>query len=323
MNKSMSNQFATTMSLGVVLIAALTACNGTAGPKIWPKTQDIPYTQIEATQIPSGYTALVFYRNADTQPEQTSVNIGLNGQYQASLQGGNYTTIMACAGNSTVSTVITGQKINDLTQDAFEFPLDEQRVYYFEVVLDAVGNAKAVPRSADEALPQLAGKSRQSHTISRVVVDNCQSAPVVAPVVTSTQPKPVVQEPIQPKVTSLYLNALVSFDFASSKVQADDVASLNRYAQDLQKSGKDFNVRILGYTDPVGSTQANYRLAEKRANNVAQVLGHAGLTSHRVEVVSGGETNLIRKDCNKYTSVAMRNQCNYDNRRVEIYATEK
>jgi outer membrane protein OmpA-like peptidoglycan-associated protein len=54
-------------------------------------------------------------------------------------------------------------------------------------------------------------------------------------------------------------------------------------------------VVVVGHTDTMGTSRANYALGIKRANSVREILVRAGLSPATVEVTSHGEADLLVK----------------------------
>jgi len=95
---------------------------------------------------------------------------------------------------------------------------------------------------------------------------------------------------------------------------ATDVSTLTSTQQSAVRSvvSDDLSYRVEGHTDEVGSRNYNRKLAERRAENVSQVLEKAGAKS--VEVKAYGETQPV---CRDHTSA-----CHARNRRVVIRIKE-
>lgn len=73
---------------------------------------------------------------------------------------------------------------------------------------------------------------------------------------------------------------------------------------------KDIRLEISGYTDNIGTAEANASLSEKRANRVRDFLVVQGVEQSRIKVFGKGETNFVAPN----TTAEGRNK----NRRVEI-----
>ena len=81
----------------------------------------------------------------------------------------------------------------------------------------------------------------------------------------------------------------IFFAFGSSKIASKkEQLNIEAYAKAAAEAG--VKLRVVGYTDTIGSEEYNKGLAEARANAVAEILKAAGV---EVEVVPAGETNEL------------------------------
>lgn len=82
----------------------------------------------------------------------------------------------------------------------------------------------------------------------------------------------------------------IFFAFGSSKIASKkEQLNVEAYAKAAAEAGA--KLRVIGYTDTIGSEEYNKGLAEARANAVAEVLKAAGVEN--VEVVAVGETDEL------------------------------
>ena len=80
----------------------------------------------------------------------------------------------------------------------------------------------------------------------------------------------------------------VLFDFGKSNVKAEYFDELNRVADLIIGAGCKLNLKLVGYTDPVGSVAANQKLSQKRAQAVGDYLATRGVCSLPVDVDGEG-----------------------------------
>jgi outer membrane protein OmpA-like peptidoglycan-associated protein len=85
---------------------------------------------------------------------------------------------------------------------------------------------------------------------------------------------------------------LVFFDFNSAQLKRESSPDLNR-AVALMQGAPDMIVTVAGYTDSIGSPQANQKLSESRARSVKEYLVQHGVAENRVQAVGNGELNPI------------------------------
>lgn len=85
-----------------------------------------------------------------------------------------------------------------------------------------------------------------------------------------------------------------NFKFAFGKAELDPEAYpfLDELAAFLKSNG-DFDLKVVGHTDNVGSKNANYTLSLKRAQVVADYLISKGLPASQVEVIGRGDTEPV------------------------------
>ncbi len=79
-------------------------------------------------------------------------------------------------------------------------------------------------------------------------------------------------------------------------------------------------VNVIGYTDPVGSAEANQALSLKRAESVAAVLQKDGIPANIIRTEGRGSQDLVVSDCAERFKSDKNGQdaCNQPNRRVVI-----
>jgi outer membrane protein OmpA-like peptidoglycan-associated protein len=102
----------------------------------------------------------------------------------------------------------------------------------------------------------------------------------------------------------------VLFDFDSAAIKPSFAPSLGKVANVLQQY-PDTNIKVVGYTDSVGSDQYNMGLSQRRAQSVANYLASQGVTSQRLATEGMGKQNPRASNATE----AGRQQ----NRRVEMF----
>lgn len=109
----------------------------------------------------------------------------------------------------------------------------------------------------------------------------------------------------------------VYFDFDKHNIKATEKDKLNILASVLAKHNIK-NVKIVGYTDSIGTSKYNHDLSNKRAIAVKHYLdGKVKLDSSVVDLRGLGEANLV-KDCKEVKAHKEKIKCLAPNRRVEI-----
>lgn len=105
----------------------------------------------------------------------------------------------------------------------------------------------------------------------------------------------------------------VLFEFGRAEIKPNANESINKLATFL-KQHPDRRIMIEGFTDSVGSPDANQMLSERRARAVADALQRAGVDGSRVDVRGYGERYPVASN----TSTSDRAM----NRRVEVYISD-
>lgn len=280
-------------SVGIV---ALTGCQATS-PKVttdgnhvnvnnvdWQRQTANGYQTVTSNQLPNNMSRVVFVRPANNMADQSSANISLDNRYLVSLQGGNYTQTDICSGQGVLSVVPTGAKINDLQANAATFKFAPQQTYYFAVDVDKTTNQPTLTQlNPNNAQTLLAGKSLQTHQVSRIV-NNCAPVVVQQPVVVA----PVVVTTPAPKDIRL----AIQFDTAKSVVKQqykDEIADVARYLNQYPS----LTAVVEGHTDNVGKDSSNQSLSQRRAEAVRQELIADGVNAGRLTAVGYGEARPV------------------------------
>jgi outer membrane protein OmpA-like peptidoglycan-associated protein len=93
----------------------------------------------------------------------------------------------------------------------------------------------------------------------------------------------------------------VYFDTSSSEVTYSNYQRLATVASVL-KANPGYKLRVIGFADSVGATEANYKLGLKRANAVIECLINTfGVDINRMVADSQGENNLLANENQKIT----------------------
>ena len=103
-----------------------------------------------------------------------------------------------------------------------------------------------------------------------------------------------VVEPLPPVTIIETVNGSsysLPFKFASSEVDTNNSQLME--VLDVLLEYPSSKVVLIGHTDSVGSSEANFFLSKKRANNVASYLNSKGIEQSRIEVKGVGENDPI------------------------------
>ncbi len=111
----------------------------------------------------------------------------------------------------------------------------------------------------------------------------------------------------------LKLHARIHFDFDKTDIKKDYLPYLNVIIRYLKRH-PDIKVKIVGYTDSIGSKAYNDKLALARAKSVRDFLVKSGIPASRIEIAGIGKDKYLfnnKTEINRFT-----------NRRVEFFIME-
>lgn len=129
---------------------------------------------------------------------------------------------------------------------------------------------------------------------------------------------PVHRSRPKPEVITLSADALFPFDKGDVKdISPAGRTALSALASKLRASEAGvLAIRVVGYTDNIGSTAYNQDLSERRARAVRQVLVDDGMPATRLSAEGRGEADPV-KNCGD-SPLTERIACLAPNRRVEV-----
>ncbi|WP_457638605.1 OmpA family protein [Persephonella sp.] len=111
----------------------------------------------------------------------------------------------------------------------------------------------------------------------------------------------------------LKLHARIHFDFDKYNIKKDYLPYLNVITRYL-KANDHLKIKIVGYTDSIGSKKYNDRLARKRAEAIKKYLIDHGIAPERIEIIGKGKEDYLfdnNTSLNRFT-----------NRRAEFFVME-
>ncbi|KRG68768.1 OmpA family protein [Pseudoxanthomonas dokdonensis] len=129
-----------------------------------------------------------------------------------------------------------------------------------------------------------------------------------------------VAEVDTPEAFSLSADSLFRFGGGSEadmlpdgRAEVADIAARLNEAQVVR-------VLVVGHTDRIGSSEANQRLSQQRADTVRQILINNGLAADRVLAVGKGEAEPVSEGCQGERATPALVQCLQPDRRVDVIA---
>jgi outer membrane protein OmpA-like peptidoglycan-associated protein len=136
----------------------------------------------------------------------------------------------------------------------------------------------------------------------------------------AVQPTPLPPEPVAataPVQQSLSADAL--FAFGKARLKSADNADLDALAEKMKAASQVDTVHVLGYTDRIGSEQANQTLSARRAEAVRDYLVAHGVPAEGIRTEGRGEADPV-VDCPDKKGQKLI-ACLAPNRRVVINTT--
>lgn len=149
-----------------------------------------------------------------------------------------------------------------------------------------------------ERTARMAGDSALSNTLtSEIASVRSEVATVKTDVASLRRDLTALREEFGAKITAME-NGMkfafpVTFAFDDVTVRDEDRASLDRFAQVVNKYYGGTLLTIEGFADPAGSQSYNVDLSKRRADAVAAYLSQAGLSSVTMKTIGYGESRQV------------------------------
>jgi OmpA-OmpF porin, OOP family len=300
---------------GVVSIVSAQPANNTAIIEAYGE----PYAI--AQSAPSTQARVFVYR-ASQAVHGMPVNLYLNGQYHASLLRGGFTEFCANPGAIILKTALNdAERLHLSKHDAGQrLVVAAGQTLFLKVDENPTAVNGVVSGTKSQTQADLLQTRRQIHTISRakVAVECDTAAGVAAKVPTAVATTNTVNVPSG----EYNLEADALFEFGKSELRA---SSRNAIETLVQKIQQDFTsverIRVIGYTDPIGSAALNQRLSQARANVVAKQIETRNLKiRHGIQAEGRGSIELAKTGCGN-TPTPANKLCHAPNRRVMVVIT--
>lgn len=297
---------------GLLVLCAASTLWAQSGTDVRIEAFGEPFTRAEAA--PQSQARVFVYRNpAAVAP--APVNIYLNGSFHTSLLRGGYTEFCVSPGTLAVQSALddAGRQHLGKREPGQRLSFGAGQVQYLRVQDGAVPTLQAMTPSQAQA--ELAQTRKQIHVVSRArAAQECQ-APAVAP--PSPPPPPPPPKPQVPRQFALEADAL--FEFNSAELRAAGFNAIELLVQRLKSEYTSVErIRVLGFTDPIGSRAINDRLSEQRAKTVAdQLLARGMRPTKGIETEGLGSRELAKFGCAN-TATPDNKACHAPNRRVVI-----
>lgn len=259
--------------------------------------------------------ARIFVYRSQQGLSQLPVNIYLNGQYHASLLRGGYTEFCTPGGSLGVKSAIddaarlhvgkldAGQRLNIQPGQSLFLKVDEA----------ALPNVALKILTAVQAQSEMVNTKRQIHTISRAKAAQTCAEPAVQPPVVAARPE-------VPREYALETDAL--FEFGKAEMRASGFNAIENLVQRLRQDYSSVDrIRVVGYTDPIGSAAFNRKLSQERADVVAKQIATRNIkTNKEIDTEGRGSIELAKTGCGN-TATPENKICHAPNRRVVVVVT--
>jgi OOP family OmpA-OmpF porin len=273
-----------------------------------------PYTTAMAAN--AAQTRVYVYRSSQV-PNEAPVNLYLNGQYHASLLRGGFTEFCAAAGAVNIKAAMDDAARLHLSKlDAGQrLPLTAGQTLFLKVDESKLPSLLLVSGTEAQTKSEMLNTRRQIHTISRAkAAINCDEP---APVVAKPEPKTKTQVP---REYALETDAL--FEFGKAEIRASGFNAIEALVQRLRQDFSSVErVRVVGYTDPIGSPTFNKKLSKARADVVARQISSHNLHLERgIQAEGRGSIELVKIGC-RNTPTPENKLCHAPNRRVMVVIT--
>lgn len=247
------------------------------------------------------------------------VNLYINGRYHTSLLRGGFTELCTVAAQVNVQAALNDAQELHLGKKQTGVPLAPLAGQTLFLRVQETGARSVTLQTVSEAqaTTQLRRTRLQQHTVSRAPeVQECQNA-APTPVAASATTAVAVPAPQPQREYALETDAL--FEFGKAELRA---SGFNAMEALIQKVQQDYNrierIRVVGYTDAIGSAKVNKKLSQQRAQTVADHLRKRGLKPERgIQAEGRGSEELVKTGCQN-APTPVNKACHAPNRRVMI-----
>lgn len=315
--KRLGQRVARTVLAGLVLVvAAHSAAAQTSDSRVNIDAFGEVFTK--ALAAPIDQTRVFVYRN-NQAPNDKPVNIYLNGQYHASLLRGGFSEFCAAPGAVNIKAALDdASKLHASKLDAGQrLTLKAGQTVFLKVDETTSPAIGLLSGTAAQTKADLESTRRQIHTISRAKAALTCGQPAAAVVVVATKPVP---KPPVPREYALETDAL--FEFGKAEIRASGYNAIESLVQRLlQDFSSVERIRVVGYTDPIGSPAFNKKLSQQRADVVARHIATKNIPMDRgIEAEGRGPIELVKTGCGN-TPTPENKICHAPNRRVMVVIT--
>lgn len=276
---------------------------------------------VTALAAPAEQTRVFVYRSGQA-PNASPVNIYLNGQYHASLLRGGFTEFCAAPGAVNIKAALDdASRLHTSKLDAGQrLELKAGQTNFLKVDESTSPAIGLLSGTAAQTKAEIEGTRRQIHTISRAKAALTCEQPAAVAVAAAVVTSPLAAKPPVPREYALETDAL--FEFGKAEIRASGYNAIESLVQRLlQDFSSVERIRVVGFTDPIGSAAFNKKLSQNRADVVARQIASRKIPTERdIEAEGRGPIELVKTGCgNKPTPE--NKLCHAPNRRVMVVIT--
>ena len=273
---------------------------------------------VTALAAPVEQTRVFVYRIGQA-PNASPINIYLNGQYHASLLRGGYTEFCAAPGAVNIKAALDdASRLHTSKLDAGQrLELKAGQTNFLKVDESSSPAIGLLSGTAAQTKAEIESTRRQIHTISRAKAALTCGQPAAAAAVMTPPPAP---KPPVPREYALGTDAL--FEFGKAEIRASGFNAIESLVQRLlQDFSSVERIRVVGFTDPIGSAAFNKKLSQDRADVVARQIVSRKIPIERgIEAEGRGPIELVKSGCGN-TPTPENKFCHAPNRRVMVVIT--
>lgn len=270
-----------------------------------------------ALLAPAEQTRVFVYRT-NQAISSSPVNIYLNGQYHASLLRGGFTEFCTIPGAVNVKAALDDANRLHLSKLDSGQRMSMQAGQTLFLKVDESGQPVMALVNATEAQgkAEMAGTRRQIHTISRAKAAVTCAEPKAQP----AAPAAVAPKPVVPREYALETDAL--FEFGKAEIRASGYNAIESLVQRLRQDFSSVErIRVVGYTDAIGSAAFNKKLSQQRADVVARQISAREVRPERgIQSEGRGSIELAKTGCGNAPTPENK-ICHAPNRRVMVVIT--
>ncbi len=276
---------------------------------------------VTALAAPAEQTRVFVYRSGQSQ-NSSPVNIYLNGQYHASLLRGGFTEFCAAPGAVNIKAALDdASRLHTSKLDAGQrLELKAGQTNFLKVDESTSPAIGLLSGTAAQTKVEIEGTRRQIHTISRAKAALTCGQPAAVAAAAVMMPPPPAPKPPVPREYALETDAL--FEFGKAEIRASGYNAIESLVQRLlQDFSSVERIRVVGFTDPIGSAAFNKKLSQNRADVVARQIVSRNIPIERgIEAEGRGPIELVKTGCGN-TPTPENKLCHAPNRRVMVVIT--